>query len=403
MKYFESLGLTLASELGSRNFDNEVFPDLAIRALERSRLCESVTVEEISEWAAAADWLPYQPTLESNFGEWPVTLFWHPHFYIEALHWTFETTAIHQHGFSGAFAILEGSSVQSRYTFEREKRVNPRMSLGKLQLQDVKLLDKGSLEPIRSGADLIHSVCHLDVPSVTIVIRTHSDIENQPQYSYRRPCLAIDPFYSDPTVTRRVQMLSFLGRVKSPRLADHAEQALASSDLYGAYRILEHLRLSLAGANVFDRLARVARDRHGADVDRLLVVLDELDREAVISSRRASTGVPAHQLLLGLLMSLPSRDAILDIVGRKFAGRDAREMVAQWAFDLSGLDSCGVEFDDLNRSLFRFLLDGRPVSEVVSRVMEQDESLKAEAGEDQLAEHCRQLQQSIFRPLLQAT
>ena len=144
MEYFNSLGVTLASEWASRNFDSEAFPDLAMRALERSRLCDHVTAEEIPEWAATVAWLPYQPNLNTRFGEPPITLFWHPKFYIEALHWTVGTPEIHRHTFSGAFAILEGSSIQSRYTFETEKRVSARMALGKLRLKEVRWLLKGT-------------------------------------------------------------------------------------------------------------------------------------------------------------------------------------------------------------------------------------------------------------------
>ena len=402
MEYFNSLGVTLASEWASRNFDSEAFPDLAMRALERSRLCDHVTAEEIPEWAATVAWLPYQPNLNTRFGEPPITLFWHPKFYIEALHWTVGTPEIHRHTFSGAFAILEGSSIQSRYTFETEKRVSARMALGKLRLKEVRWLAKGDLEPIRSGDELIHSVFHLETPSVTIVVRTNTDVENQPQYRYHRPGLAIDPFYKDANVLRRVQMLAFLDKVNSPRFADIAELSIVNSDLYGAYLIFDYLRFSPNGLKVFDSLIDVARQRHGSDIDRLRAVLEESDREAVIRSRRAFVTLPDHRFLLALLMNVPSRDAILDIVSRRFPGRDAKDLVAQWAFDMSGVDLSGVEFDDLNRLVFRHLMDGMPVSEVVRRLGEEYEFPETETGDEQLAEHCRQMLQSMFGPLLQA-
>ena len=261
---------------------------------------------------------------------------------------------------------------------------------------------KGDLEPIRSGDELIHSVFHLETPSVTIVVRTNTDVENQPQYRYHRPGLAIDPFYKDANVLRRVQMLAFLDKVNSPRFADIAELSIVNSDLYGAYLIFDYLRFSPNGLKVFDSLIDVARQRHGSDIDRLRAVLEESDREAVIRSRRAFVTLPDHRFLLALLMNVPSRDAILDIVSRRFPGRDAKDLVAQWAFDMSGVDLSGVEFDDLNRLVFRHLMDGMPVSEVVRRLGEEYEFPETETGDEQLAEHCRQMLQSMFGPLLQA-
>ena len=120
----------------------------------------------------------------------------------------------------------------------------------------------------------------------------------------------------------------------------------------------------------------------------------------MLSSRRESETLPDHRLFLCLLESVPSRDAILDIVSQRFPGLDAKDVVARWAFALSGVELSGVEFDDLNQLVFRYLLDGMPVSEVVRRLIEEDESLKAEAGDEQLAEHCLHMQKSIFGPLL---
>ena len=43
---------------------------------------------------------------QQNFGQPPVTVYRAPRFYIELLFWQESTTAIHQHGFCGAFTLL---------------------------------------------------------------------------------------------------------------------------------------------------------------------------------------------------------------------------------------------------------------------------------------------------------
>jgi hypothetical protein len=402
MQHFESLGNCIAAEWAPFSFDSAVFPAVAANALRASRTCDAVCAEEILEWVASTSLLPLQRNLSMGFGEPPITLFWHPKFYIEALYWTVGTSSIHQHAFSGAFAVLEGSSIQSCYTFEVDRRVNAHMLLGALTVGNVRLLRKGDVEPIYPGGKFIHSVFHLDTPSVTIVIRTTGDVEHSPQYTYRRPYLAMDEFYKDPEAIRRTQILAFLDQINSPRFYEIAKLTIESSNLYVAYRLLEYLRFSPTGLGNFDDLVALARKRHGPDVDRLRVVVEELDREAVISSRRALLTSPDLRFFLALLMNVPSRQEILSLVKARFPGTPPNELVAGWAFDMSGHDLSGIEFNDLNRSLFLHLMDGLAIPDVLRRLAEEYTPEEVEDHRQKLVQRCTKMRQStLFRPLLE--
>lgn len=400
--HFESLGETAAAAWAQYNFDSDAFPEIATDVLRQADTCRAVSGLDILEWVASSASLPQQPNLHSDFGNPPITLFWHPKFYIEALYWTVGTPGVHQHGFSGAFAVLEGSSLQSSYTFAVERRVNANMLFGELSLSDVRLLRKGDVQPIRSGTHLIHSVFHLDSPSVTIVVRTMADIEHHPQYLYHRPYLAINQFYDDQEATRKIQVLSFLDQIRSSRFKVVAAQALESSDLYVAWRLLQHLRFSPSGASAFDEWVEIARRKHGPDVDKLAVVAAELDRESVLVTRRALVTSPEHRFLLALLMNVPSRDLILAMVQEYYPDQDAKELVARWAFEMSGTQISGVDFNDLNRLLFRSLLDGLDTTSAIA-LLERDYSrAEVEQHRDRLVERCTELRKStLFRPLLQ--
>jgi hypothetical protein len=404
MKHFESLGSTIASAWTSLSFDSSAFPEIATKALLHTQTCEVISGDEILDWAASTSCLPKQENLAFGFGEPPITLFWHPRFYIEALFWTVGTPNVHQHAFSGAFAVLEGSSIQSWYSFQAERRVNEHMLLGKLTLQEFKILRKGDIEPIRGGTDLIHSTFHLDMPSITIVIRTYTDVEHYPQYSYYRPYLALDEFYEDPEAVRRTQILMFLDQIKSPRFDETAARAIESSNLFVAYRVLRHLRFAPAGMTNFDHWVDLARKRHGPVIDRLRVVIEELERVSVIRSRRALVASKDQRFFLALLMNLPSRESILSVVENHFPQCDPKELVAQWACELSGKDVCGIDFNDLNRQLFRHLMDGISIPEVIRRLEGQYRADEIEEQRQRLVDRCRQIRNSIvFRNLLEET
>ena len=229
--------MSIASRYEQANFDSSSLPDIAAEALGRSRPHDHVTFTMILEQAMAGD-VPVQVNPYSAFGEPDITLFTHPRFFIQALFWTTGTTAVHEHSFSGAFSVLQGSSIQTRFDFRETLRVNAQVLLGELVVRDVRLLAQGDIESIQSGRALIHSVFHLDCPSVTLVVRTVKDVDAGPQYSYHRPHLAVDPFSEDYITHKRLQTLATLRKIDVATYERYAERAVSRYDFYTAVRVL---------------------------------------------------------------------------------------------------------------------------------------------------------------------
>ena len=117
MKVFSELGLSVEEAWREANYSETAFPEIASKALADARLREKVTPWEIIRWLASEPQLPRQPDIEAMFGNPPITLFCGPRFYIDIYFWVDGTTEIHQHGFAGAFQVLVGSSLHSRYSF----------------------------------------------------------------------------------------------------------------------------------------------------------------------------------------------------------------------------------------------------------------------------------------------
>lgn len=61
--------------------------------------------------------LPPQRGHDQGFGQPAITLYSGERFLIEALCWHTGTPAIHHHAFSGAFRVMTGRSVHSRYSY----------------------------------------------------------------------------------------------------------------------------------------------------------------------------------------------------------------------------------------------------------------------------------------------
>lgn len=286
-QFFEDLGERVRSDWSQHDFAASALPDIACVALAAAPPSAYVTPDELVEWVAHATALPRQPNLSTTFGQPPLTVFYDERFYIEALFWTTATTAIHEHGFSGAFHVLAGSSLQSRYQFVERERPCDQLLLGELTLWDVKILKRGDIEPIVGGSALIHSVFHLDAPSVTVVVRTHIDDKRRPQYRYLKPYVAIDPQFEDPLTTRRVQILGLLQKLSSPRYAAFAAAALEKADLWGTFRILERLRQHAGFMQLpYDQFLATAERRHGDRARQIDAAIAEEDRVARLHARR---------------------------------------------------------------------------------------------------------------------
>ena len=128
-------------------------PSVASQHLESFRIPSDVLQNLALE--AFAGQLPIQATFGSDFGQPPVTVFWHPRFFIDVLVWNSGTTSIHDHAFSGAFALLQGTSLHTQYEFRESENLGPHFKLGALQLGAVELLQLGSSRQIHAGSSFV--------------------------------------------------------------------------------------------------------------------------------------------------------------------------------------------------------------------------------------------------------
>jgi hypothetical protein len=190
---FQELGAKLERDWLAVSEELSAFPELAAEALERAALHRRVSPADVLRASVPPIGFPRQADVMARFGQPPITLYAGRRLHLSALYWVDGTTSIHQHAFSGAFQVLAGGSLQTRYTFTTDLALGV-YKTGRLQpiaLERVRVGDVWRIEPGESG--LIHSLFHLERPSVTLVIRTWQDRRDEPQYNYFRPGIATDP------------------------------------------------------------------------------------------------------------------------------------------------------------------------------------------------------------------
>ena len=388
MRLFAELGALVESRWRDKNYEENLFPEIAAQALSELKLSERVDPWEIIRWVHTTPNLPEQMDLDALFGDPPLTLYAGSRFYIDVYYWLDGTTSIHQHQFSGAFQVLLGSSVHTKYRFEKEKEINPHFLIGKVLLGNVSLLKKGDIKEIIQGPQYIHSLFHLERPSATITVRSYRAPAFPIQYSYRKPYMAYDPFFKDALLIKKVQTVSLLLSMKHPEADKFIGDLVESSDFQTTYSVLEiafevlcHRELEeiVGVSRSFDRfqaLLERAGLKHGELADLLLPVFEEKWRQNEIARRRSQIKGEGHRFFLALLLNVPGKTNVLRLVKERFPDKDPVDLVVDWVRELAAMkifgshepNVLGLEnFDEGHVFVFRRLLQGLTVEEIQTR------------------------------------
>ena len=400
MKFFNELGALVEQRWRDKNYDEAVFPDIAATALDEMAPHQHLNAWEIVRWLHITPQLPRQMDVEGRFGDPPITLFAGNRFYIDIYFWLDGTTSIHQHAFSGAFQLLLGSSLHSQYAFKHDEQINEHFCVGQVNFENIELLQVGQTRKVLSGRRFIHSLFHLDRPSATITIRTQQDIQTQPQWDYLKPNLARDPFFREESLTKKLQSVSLLLSMKHPDADSFLSDLLASSDFQSAFLILDlayrHFTTDALqqlfrlgkGEERFASLFDIARKRHGQLIDVLPPVFDEFQRQTSIINRRQFLTGAEHRFFLALLLNVPDKKLIVDLVQERFPENDALDTIGEWLSELSTTKVLGSQepnvlgiedFDDDYLFVFQRMMEGLSTGQIQAAI---DKEFAPEYAED---------------------
>lgn len=365
MRFFEDLGRVVERRWRDKSYSEESFPPIAEQALGELDPVAHVDAWDVIRHLQEGVAVPTQQ--EDDFSDVPVTMYVGPRFRIDVYFWLDGTTAIHEHSFSGAFQVLMGSSIHSVYSFEGRRDVNVHFSAGNVLLKSVEALGVGDVRRILPGGDFIHALFHLERPSVTITVRTKNVPQAQPQYLYLKPHIALNPFYNEQLTAKKVQSVRMLLRMRHPEAYKFIGEMISNADFQTSFHALaaafEHLvgrtqdvgntRRDASGGTPlpddwehFQDLLKRAHRRHGQLVNLLPPVLAEKQREKVLIDLREHVTEPELRFFLALLLNLPHRALVLDMVRRRFPEREPVETVCDWMAELSNIKS--VRSPELN-------------------------------------------------------
>jgi hypothetical protein len=330
--FFTELGRTVLARWKKQNFSLALFPEIARAAIEERPPSENVDLSALVKEFLLNDEQPFQT--QSGFGQPELVVHDDPRFYIQVLFWLEGTTDIHQHEFSGAFHVLEGSSIHAHFEFENPQPISAHFRVGDLRMKDIQLLETGSTVPIVSGRNYIHSLFHLDTPSISVVVRTHHDPGTGPQFTYLPPHIALDPVHNDALTPRRKQLLDVLERIEDPTYPVLVRAMLGELDFERGFFILQNGVGYLRSLGEWEETLHAFQQKHGALAEYVAPTLDEIVRRDGLAALRNSVTEVEHRFFLALLLNVPGRAEILSLVAQRFPGAPV-ETILRWAEELT--------------------------------------------------------------------
>jgi hypothetical protein len=342
--FFNQLGDAVLQQWKLQNFSLEKFPQIAAAALQKQPPAKRVDLPALIRDFLLQEHHPQQT--DSPFGEPELIVYNHPRFYIQLLFWMDGTTAIHQHAFSGAFHVMLGSSIHAHYTFEKATPITPYMSVGDVRMTEIEILETGRTVPIASGHQTIHSLFHLDSPSITVVLRTQHDPGTGPQFNYHPPHMAIDPQHTDLLTLRRTQLLDVLEQTEDPAYAELVTQMLADLDFERGFYILQHCMPHLQQLDEWNPAIKLFNKKHGKLAVGIAATLAEEVRRNVIKSLRGSILDPEHRFFLALLTNAPTRADLLALVAQRYPKKSPTDIILRWMQELTEASDQGVSILD---------------------------------------------------------
>ena len=406
-RYANELALLVESDWHQNNLAEAAFPKIAAAALERMPFHAELDAKALFEYGLLYEQKAHQTNPGYSFGDPPLTLCRREHFEVGVLFWLDGTTSIHQHSFSGAFQVLQGTSLHSTYQFSLREEINERLLLGALECVQTELLRKRDIREIAAGSRFIHSLFHLDRPSITLIVRTHSESSHGPQYSYRRPGVALDPFHQSPEKTLRTRLVKSLLSIPDENLLSMVKAVFQKASLEPNLRLLLEIAGLLRERKLkVEGLLEIAIGGRG-DLRPLVKELfeDEL-RVQNITSRRKDIVNEEHRFFLALLLNLPNREAIFTTIADYQSGQsDPAQTLVRWVGELTGIggeneDKLGLAFDDLKFHVFAGLMFEKEGDDLRQFVLNrlQSQNLPFSEKEFQLAQFVIP-ELRIFKPL----
>jgi hypothetical protein len=376
------------------------FTDIAVACLAEHSLHKDFREEEILNWVNTADVLPGQLDSRSSFGQPPITVWSNEKFVIDIYFWIDAQTNIHNHGFAGAFVNLLGDSLQFTYNFTKTSCPIDGLSLGSLFLDATNYCQPGVVQPIFLGPQLIHSVWHLNLPTITLVVRTKQDTGvRQSEYYQSGAALQSRP-HEAIEWQRRLEFLCYLFHRKHPQREKLATLAIsAASPLHQVWLLQECFARPSLWQSWSNRQEVISdlEAKHGYCIGDIVSGGEMAGVMKSVIWRNLTSA--DHRLLISLLCTYKNRDDIVQWITSRRNDQPWEVTVSQWVMEMIRDRALRTTLADVDEEVLSCLFRGLNADRAVAVLRGRFAVSRATAN--LIKEAYRELSSlKLFQPLL---
>jgi len=335
----EAVGEELAARVDARarreNYASDPFQTIASEEL--GELDQELEID----YRVIADFIQRTSVPQGRhwFSDIPLVIANRKNFCVQLLYWSTATTMIHDHAFCGAFRLIRGSSLHTTYSFAPERWISDQLALGKLNCQGSEYLHKDHIRKIAPGKDgLIHSLYHLETPSLTLLVRTHKNTAATPQLGFLRPGLAIDlqGLADDEEVRNLARLITVMSQQDSEIARLQSMEILRELDAPRMVRLCLDFLKFFSSDLARTELTEMVNQRHDKYLaDCLSQVLERQQLELELKSARNAIRDPDLRYFMALLLNFNDKVSIHEMIRARFPDRDPVSQCSEWLFELS--------------------------------------------------------------------
>lgn len=246
-------------------------------------------------------------------------------FDIHAHFWPDDVAVAHDHGWAGAFHIIEGRSLNSYHRFVEREYVRSSLRLGRLERTRIELHTAGDSIAVRPGTDFIHALHYLDRSGVAISVR--SKLRRHESMTYLRPGLALGEFASDDATEHALRGLAIAWRHGEACYLELLEHLVRVGDRASTFVALS--RATQEGWPLAPSICAAGRERHGEGFDAMLPALEHLRAYQQVVDLRADNPNPDLRAFLAALHLSEDRAQFVEALTASSSTLGQREDV--WA------------------------------------------------------------------------
>lgn len=397
---FDHLGNEIEQKWNNLDYDEDEFISVVESALLQIRLDE-LDEQKLLNLCLSSISSTHQVG-GVNFGEPPVTVFDGKRFYIEVLFWLSSTTAVHEHSFRGVFKVLFGSSLHSVWKFNEEDRINENMKFGEVRHISSEVLNQYDQRHILIGDEFIHSLFHLDYPSVSLVIRTKSEVSSLPQYSYHQPSIAFNFSDNDIKMVRKAMLLKSM-QMTGVNIINYIVNLANELSIDELFLLLNKLADGKLENEVLAELMK--KESNPIILKRLHLinlVLKHSNFVRVISDARSNILDKDHRFFLALLMNIPDRTKIYHLIESIYSV-DPIDKIHHWIIELNDKNKFNKKLTEFQIDILKILLKNGNIEndEVIVELKKEYESEEIEGNQTQIFESIDVIKRTtLFRAIL---